>query len=112
MHEKTGIVWWLFLQKGIIWWCGAKDESISLVLGKLVVTPVDVATRTVGTTCAIKTSVQGPQYNAKIAGRGTVILSVYVYLVLSRSVMYVMAYIQSDWKHGHVIKYRAVLMNV
>ena len=51
----------------VVW---SEDESISLVLGKLVVTPVDVATRTVGATCVIKTSVQGPQYNVNIAGRG------------------------------------------
>ena len=39
-----------------------------MVSGKLVVTSVDIAVRTVDATCVIKTSVRGPQYNARFAG--------------------------------------------
>ena len=53
----------------VVW---SEGESILVVSGKLVVAPVDVAVRTVGATCVIKMSARGPQYNARIAGRGTV----------------------------------------
>ena len=49
----------------VVW---SEDESISVVSGKLVVTYVDVTVRTVDATCVIKTSVRGPQYNARFAG--------------------------------------------
>ena len=53
----------------VVW---SEDKSISVVSGKLVVAPADVAARTVGATCVIKKSARGPQYDARIAGRGTV----------------------------------------
>ena len=55
----------------VVW---SKDESVSVVSGKLVVTPADVAARTVGAMCVIKTSARGPHYDARIAGRGTVLM--------------------------------------
>jgi hypothetical protein len=47
-----------------------EDNSVSVVTGKIMVTPADTADRTVGAISTVKTSHKGPHHPARIAGRG------------------------------------------
>ena len=47
-----------------------EDSSMSVISGKLMVTPSIVGERTVGSTCNVETSPRGPPHSARIAGCG------------------------------------------
>ena len=51
----------------VVW---EEDSSVSVISGKLIVTPEDSPDRTVGAVCKVKTSLRGPLHSARIAGRG------------------------------------------
>ena len=49
-----------------------EDSSVSVISGKMMVTPEDTVDRTVGAICTVKTSLKGPHHSAKIAGHGEI----------------------------------------
>jgi hypothetical protein len=55
----------------VVW---EEDDSVSVICGKLIVTPEDNSDRTVGAVCTVKTSPRGTLHSALIAGRGKCIV--------------------------------------
>lgn len=62
-----------------------EDDSVSVIPGKMIVTPADSADRTVGAMCTVKTSAKGPHHSARIADCGecfaTKCLGIYIHVL-------------------------------